>query len=47
MLGYDFEEHLAEIARAKSGGAELVKAASAPKETDSRGKLLLANARGA
>ena len=45
MLGYDFDEHLAEIARAKSGGAEPVKAAS--KEADSRGKLLLANARGA
>ena len=26
MFGYDFEEHLAEIARAKGGGPEIVKA---------------------
>ena len=45
MQGYDFEEHLAEIARAKSGGTEMVKAHSVSQ--GDRGKLLLANARAA
>jgi len=43
-LGYDFEEHLAEIARAKGGGAAPAKAQPGP--AADRGKLLLANARG-
>lgn len=47
LSGYDFDEHLAEIARAKGGGAEpaeLVKASSGA--AGDRGRLLLANARG-
>ena len=45
MQGYDFDEHLAEIARAKGGGAEPAKASSGA--AGDRGKLLLANARAA